>query len=190
MLYVPYAQAPLYGGEVVVKSTLGVAAVVGAIRAATHAIDKNLPVSDIVSFPDALSASVAQPRFRTLLLGVFGGIALLLAGVGIFGVISYSVSRRTHELGIRMALGAQPGLVLRMILRETMALTLVGIAIGVPCAVATAYLITHLLFSLTPYDPVTLALVPLVLVIVGVLASYIPARRAMKVDPIVALRYE
>ena len=147
-------------------------------------------MTDIALLPDVLNASVAQPRFRTLLLGMFGAIALILAAIGIFGVISYSVSRRAHELGIRMALGAQPGSVLRMILRETLTLTLVGIAVGAPCAVATARLITHLLFHVTPYDAVTLALAPLMLVAVAVVASYVPARRAMKVDPIVALRYE
>jgi putative ABC transport system permease protein len=175
---------------VVVKSTLSTSAVVGAIRTVTHGLDKNLPVTDIAALADVLSASVAQPRFRTLLLGLFGGIALVLAAVGILGVISYSVSRRTHELGIRMALGAQPGSVLGMILRETLALTLIGIAVGIPCAVATARLIAHLLFNVTPNDPVTLALVPLMLVAVGTLASYIPARRAMKIDPLVALRHE
>ncbi|HKW31963.1 MAG TPA: FtsX-like permease family protein [Candidatus Acidoferrum sp.] len=190
MLYVPFAQAPLYGGEVVVKSTLSTSAVVGAIRAATHGIDKNLPITDIAALPDVLIESVAQPRFRALLLGLFGALALILSAVGIFGVISYSVSRRTHELGIRMALGAQPGSVLNMILRETLSLTLIGIAVGVPCALATARLIRRLLFNVTLYDPITLALVPLVLVAVGVLASYIPARRAMKVDPLVALRHE
>ncbi len=190
MLYVPYAQAPLYGGEVVVRSTLSTSAVVSAIRAVTHGIDKNLPVTDIAALPEVLYKSVAQPRFRTLLLGLFGAIALILAAVGIFGVISYSVSRRTHELGIRMALGAQPGSVMGMVLRETLALTLIGIAIGVPCAIVTARLIARLLFNVSPYDPFTLALVPLALVAVGALASYIPARRAMKVDPVVALRCE
>lgn len=190
MLYVPYAQAPLYGGEIVVKSTLSTSAVVGAIRTVTHGIDKNLPVTDIAALPDVLNESVAQPRFRTLLLGLFGAIALVLAAVGIFGVISYSVGRRTHELGIRMALGAQPASVLSMILRETLALILIGIAVGIPCALGAARLITHLLFNVTPYDPITLALVPLALIVVGTLASYIPARRAMKVDPIVALRCE
>jgi putative ABC transport system permease protein len=115
---------------------------------------------------------------------------LVLAGVGIFGVISYSVSRRTHELGIRMALGAQPGSVLSMIMRETLALTLIGVAVGIPCAVAAARLIRRLLFNVRLYDPATLALVPLVLIAVGMLASYIPARRAMRVDPLVALRHE
>ena len=190
MLYVPYAQAPLYGAEVVVRSTLDSAIAVAAIRAVTHDIDKNLPVTDIAELPDILSESVAQPRFRTLLLGLFGAIAVVLAAIGIFGVISYSVSRRTHELGIRMALGAQPGTVLGMVLRETLALTLIGIAVGVPCALATARLIIHLLFRVKPYDPVTLTTVPIALIFVGFLASYIPARRAMKVDPMIALRYE
>jgi hypothetical protein len=147
-------------------------------------------VTDIAPLPDVLNKSVAQPRFRTLLLGLFAAMGLMLAAVGIFGVISYSVSRRTHELGIRMALGAQPGSVLGMILRETLTLTLIGVAVGVSCALAAARLITHLLFKVTPYDPVTLALVSLVLVAVGALAGYIPARRAMRVDPVVALRHE
>lgn len=190
MLYVPFAQAPLHGGEVVVKSELSTSSVVGAIRAATEGVDKNLPVTDVMSLPDALHASVAQPRFRTWLLGLFGAIALVLAAVGIFGVISYSVSRRTHEVGIRMALGAQPGSVLTMIMHEMLALTLIGIAVGVPCAIAVARLIRGLLFNVTLYDPITLALVPLVLVAVTGLASYIPARRAMRVDPLVALRHE
>ena len=190
MLYVPFTQAPLYGGEVVVKSTLNTSAVVTSIRAVTRSIDKNLPITDIAALPDVLNASVAQPRFRTLLLGLFGAIALLLAAVGIFGVISYSVVRRTHELGIRMALGAQPGSVLSMILSETLALILIGIAAGVPCSLAAARLIKHLLYNVTPYDGVILALVPLLLVVVGVLASYIPARRAMRVDPLVVLRHE
>jgi ABC-type antimicrobial peptide transport system permease subunit len=125
-----------------------------------------------------------------LLLGLFGSIGLMLAAVGIFGVISYSVSRRTRELGIRVALGAEPGSVLGMILRQALVLTLIGIAVGVPCALATARLITHLLFNVTPYDPVTLVLVSLVLLAVGALAGYIPAQRAMRVDPVVALRHE
>ena len=190
MLYVPFAQAPLYGGEVVVKSTLSVSAVVSAIRTVTHGIDKNLPVTDIAPLPDVLNASVAQPHFHTLLLGLFGSIGLTLAAVGIFGVISYSVSRRTRELGIRVALGAEPGSVLGMILRQALVLTLIGIAVGVPCALATARLITHLLFNVTPDDPVTLVLVSLVLLAVGALAGYIPAQRAMRVDPVVALRHE
>lgn len=190
MLYVPFAQAPLYGCEVVVKSTLSASAIVAAIRTATHSIDKNLPVTDIATLSDVLNESIAQPRFRTWLLGLFGAIALLLAAIGIFGVISYSVSRRTQELGIRMAIGAEPGSLLRMIFGEALTLTAAGIAIGIPCAVAAAALVRHLLFGITPYDPMTLAIVPTVLVAVAVFASYLPARRAMRVDPIIALRHQ
>src|SRR5262249_12073360 len=142
------------------------------------------------SFPDVVNASVAQPRFRTALLGLFGAIALLLAAAGIFCVISYSVSRRTQELGIRLPLGARPGAVLGLIVSEPLVFTLTGIAVGVPCAIALARLITHLLFNVTPYDAVTLAMVSFGLAAVGALASYVPARRAMKLDPLVALRCE
>jgi putative ABC transport system permease protein len=188
MMYVPFAQAPLFGAEVVVRSTLSVSAVASAIREVAHGIDRNLPVTDIVVLGDAMKESVAQPRFRTLLLGIFGAIALVLAGVGIFGVISYSVSRRTQELCVRMALGAEPGSLARLVLRETMAMTVIGIAIGVPCALGAARMVRHLLFDVTPYDPVTLPLVCIVLMAVAALAAYRPARRAMKVDPVVALR--
>ncbi len=190
MLYVPFAQAPLWGCEVIVKTTLSASAAAGAIRQATHSIDSNLPVTDIAQLPDVLSESVAQPRFRTFLLGLFGAIALILAAVGIFGMISYSVSRRTHELGIRVALGAQPESIFGLILRETLALALAGIAIGIPAAIGTARLISHLLFNVSPYDPVTLSLIPVLLITVAAVASYFPARRAMKVDPVVALYHE
>ena len=192
MMYAPFAQAPFWGEDVVVRSSLSTSAVAAGIRQATHAIDKDLPVTNILSLPDALTAdpSVAQPRFRAFLLGLFSGIALLLAAVGIFGVISYSVARRTHELGIRLALGAQPNAILGMVLRETLALVLIGIAVGLPCAFAASQLVTHLLFSVKSYDPITLILVPLVLLAVGALAGCIPARRAMRVDPMIALRYE
>ncbi len=190
MMYVPFAQAPLYGAEVVVRSPLAASNVAAGIRQSVRSIDKELPVTDIERFPDALGASLAQERFRTLLLALFSAIALLLAAVGIFGVISYSVARRTHELGIRMALGAQPGAILTMVLRETLALVLIGIAVGLPCALAAARLVTHLLFNVKSYDPITLILVPLVLLAVGAFAGYLPARRAMRVDPMVALRYE
>lgn len=190
MMYVPFAQAPLWGAEVVVRSSLSESSVAAGIRQAVRSIDKNLPVTDIQRFSDAQDASVSQERFRALLLGSFSAIALLLAAVGIFGVISYSVSRRTHELGIRMALGAQPGAILRMILGETVALALAGIAIGLPCALAAGRLLTHLLFRVTSYDPATFVFVPLVLISVGALAGFLPARRAMRVDPMIALRHE
>jgi putative ABC transport system permease protein len=137
-----------------------------------HDIDPNLPVTDFESLSYAVqSVAGAQPRFRTLLLGLFGLIALVLSAVGIFGVISYSVSRRTHELGIRMALGATPAAILKMVLREGGRLAVAGVAVK-------------------PMDPLTFAAVAILLALVAPAAGYIPARRAMRVDPMVALRYE
>lgn len=140
--------------------------------------------------PDLIKASVAQPKFRTSLLSLFAGMALVLAATGIFGVISYSVSRRTNEIGIRVALGASRRTILRMILRETLTLTFVGMAVGIPCALAASRLLGHMLFGVSASDPVTLATVALVLAAVAALAGFVPARRAMRVDPMVALRYE
>jgi putative ABC transport system permease protein len=117
-------------------------------------------------------------------------MALVLAATGIFGVISYSVSRRTNEIGIRVALGASRSTILRMILRETLVLTFVGMAVGIPCALAASRLLGHMLFGVSANDPATLAGVALVLAVVASLAGYVPARRAMRVDPMVALRYE
>jgi putative ABC transport system permease protein len=190
MLYVAFAQAPLYGCEVVVRSTLDASAVAAAIRAETHNIDKNLPVTDIATLPGALSASVAEAKFRTLILGLFSGIALALAAVGIFGVISYSVSRRTREIGIRIALGASRASVQRLVIRESAKLVFFGLAGGIPAALGLTRFLSTLLFDVRPADPLTFVGVAVLLALVALAASYIPARRAMRVDPMVALRYE
>ena len=190
MMYVPFAQAPLYGGEVVVRSSLIASNIAAGIRQAVGSIDKNLPVTDVESFPDALGASVAQERFRTLLLGLFGALALVLSAVGIFGVISYSASQRTHEIGLRMALGAQPRDIVRMVLREGFFLAFTGIACGFVAALALTRFLRGLLFQIKPTDPVTFVGAAILLALVALLACYIPARRAMRVDPIIALRYE
>src|SRR5579864_6483496 len=152
MMYVPFAQAPLYGGEVVVRSSLSASSVAAGIRQTVHSVDKNLPVTDVESFPEAVGASVAQERFRTLLLGSFSGIALVLAAVGIFGVISYSTSQRTHEIGIRMALGAQQGNVLRLILGQGVKLVLVGLGAGFVAALLLTRLMASLLFGVSATD--------------------------------------
>jgi putative ABC transport system permease protein len=189
-MYVPFAQAPLFGGEVVVRSSLNVSNVAAAIRQAVHSIDKNLPVTDIRSFPDALGESTSNERFRTWLFGSFSALALVLAGVGIFGVISYSAAQRSQEIGIRMALGAQRRDVLRLILRQGARLALVGLGVGVIFALLLTRFMTSLLFEVSAMDPLTFCAVAIFLLGVAMTACYIPARRAMRIDPIVAVRHQ
>ena len=190
VMYVPFAQAPFWGGEVVVKSRLSMPAVVAAIRTETHGIDSSLPITDIESFPEAISTSLAWPRFRTLLLGGFGGMALLLAAIGIYGVVSFSVSRRRREIGVRMTMGASPANVRRLILKESAWLAFLGLGMGIPAALALTHFFSALLFGIAPDDPLTFAAVALVLASVTLAAAYVPARRAARTDPMEALRSE
>jgi putative ABC transport system permease protein len=190
MMYVPFAQAPFWGAAVVTRTNLSVSAVADAFLRDVRAIDKDLPIMDIGAMPELVEATVAQPRFQTTLLGMFGALALVLAGVGIYGVISYSVIQRTHEIGIRMSLGAQPAQVLRLVMGQGVKLAIVGIVAGGVAALALTRLMMSLLFGVGPADPLTLAGVAVLLVAVALLACYVPARRAMRVDPMTALRYE
>jgi putative ABC transport system permease protein len=190
MMYVPFAQAPFWGSDLVVNSTLSTASVVAAIRKDVMAIDKDLPVGDIAKMTDVLATNVAQPKFRTELLVLFAAMALILAATGIFGVISYSVSRRTREIGIRMALGASRNSISHMVLRETLLLAVAGLAVGLPCTFGASRLLGHMLFGVSANDPVTLIAVTFTLIVVAVIAGFVPLRRAMRVDPMVALRYE
>ncbi len=190
MMYVPFTQAPLYGGEVVVRSSSSAASVAAAIHRTVRSIDRALPVTDIESFPKAVAATVAQERFRTLLMSAFSGIALILAAVGIFGVISYSVSQRTREMGIRIALGARQHDVLRLILGQGAKLALLGLGTGAVAALVLTHFMASLLYGISATDPLTFAAVCITLLGVAVAACYIPARRAMRVDPIIALRHE
>ena len=190
MMYVPFAQAPLYGGEVIVRSSLNPSSVATGIRQAVYSIDKNLPVTDIESLNDVLGQSISQERFRTFLLGSFSAIALVLAAVGIFGVISYSASQRTHEIGVRIALGAERRDVLRLLLGQGAKLALLGLGSGIVAAFLLTRLMSSLLYGVSPTDPVTFACVTIILLSVALTACYIPARRAMRVDPMVALRHE
>ena len=189
MMYVPYAQAPFPGSDVVVKSTLDSGNIATAIRRVTATIDKDLPVNEVTTMSAAVDASVAQPKFRTFLLALFAAMAVVLAATGIFGVISYSVSCRTREIGVRVALGASRGAIVAMILREIMVLALSGLAVGVLAALAASRLLGHMLFGVSASDPVTLAAVAFVLVAVAALAGYVPVRRAVRVDPMEALRH-
>ena len=190
MMYAPFDQAPLYGGEIVVRSSLSSSSLAAGIRQTVRSIDKDLPVTDIQPVNDALGQSISQERFRTFLLTSFSTIALVLAAVGIFGVISYSASQRTHEIGIRIALGAGRHDVLRLILGEGTKLALTGLGFGIVAALLLTRLMSRMLFSISATDPVTFASVAILLLSVALAACYIPARRAMRVDPMVALRHE
>jgi len=161
-----------------------------AVKQQIWKIDSQLPITEVKTMNEVSAASFAARRFNMLLLAIFAGLALVLAAVGIYGVMSYAVTQRTQEIGIRMALGARAPDVLKLIIRNGMTLTLLGVLIGVGGALALTRLLTTLLFGVTPTDKPTFIAVSAVLILVALVACYLPARRATKVDPLVALRYE
>ena len=192
-LYVPYAQerrgfvAPR---DLVVRTAGDPQAVAAAVREAVWSVDKDQPVSNVKTMEQVVATAVSRERFQTLLLALFATLALVLACVGLYGVISYAVVQRTHEIGVRMALGARSGHVLRLVINQGMALTLIGLVLGVGISFAVTRVMSEMLFGVTATDPLTFVGVPIVLGVIAFLACYIPARRATKVDPLVALRYE
>ena len=188
--YLPASQAPLQDMTVLVRTTTDPLSVVGGVRQAVLSIDPNQPISNISTLEKIVDESIAQRRLNMLLMGLFGGLAMLLSAVGIYGLLSHAVTQRTQEMGIRMALGAQVSDVLKLVLRQGMVLALMGEAIGLVAAFALTRVIRGLLFGVTPNDATTFVVVAGVLAIVALLACYLPARRATKVDPLVALRYE
>jgi putative ABC transport system permease protein len=176
--------------SLVIRTSVEPESISGSLRQVINQIDKSVPVTDIRAMDVVVSESITQPRFNLFLLALFGGLALLLSAAGIYGVTAYTVSQRTHELGIRIALGAQVGDVLRMILRQGLTVILIGMVIGLAAAFALLRVMRSLLFGVSASDPVTFVVITAVLLFVALLACYIPARRATKVDPLVALRYE
>jgi putative ABC transport system permease protein len=194
-VYVPYLQDPLFPDyqramTMVVRSKSDPGAIAEPLRTAITSVDKSLPVYALKPLTEHLRDSLARRRFNLILLTVFSCVALALAAVGIYGVISYGVTQRTHEMGIRMALGAKPRDVLRLVVRQAMLLALAGVGIGLIASLALTRLMKGLLFSVSVTDPITFVVISLLMTLIALLACLIPARRATKVDPLVALRYE
>jgi len=189
-IFLTNSQAPMYFARFVVRTRGDPRSMAGAVEPALHRVDPDQAVSSVETMQEVFADSVSRPRFQLVLLLVFAGMAVLLATLGVYGVVSYSVSQRTQEIGVRMALGAQSGDVSRLVLREGLLLGGLGVALGLAGAVAFTRLLRTLLFEVTPTDPPTLAVVALLLLAVSITATLLPARRAAKVDPMVALRYE
>ncbi|HEV2488228.1 MAG TPA: ABC transporter permease [Candidatus Acidoferrales bacterium] len=190
-MFIPYAQTKWNdNASFVVRTRRAPMQSLPDARAAFHSIDANLPLLAPETMEAVAANSLSGWRFRAILLGVFGALALVIAAIGVYGVISYSVAQRTHEIGVRMALGAQRRDLLRLVIGKGALLAGIGIAIGIGAAVGLTRLMASMLYGVTPTDPLTLAAVATLLLLVALLACYIPARRAMKVDPMVALRYE
>lgn len=189
-LYIPILQNPGYAMAVYVRTNGNPAGLTNALRQQVQAVDPNLPLFGERTMDDLVSASLAQRRFAMQVVGLFGVLALFLAAIGIYGVMAYSVTQRTREIGIRLALGASTTNILSWLLRQGMRLTLIGVGVGLIGALALTRLLRGLLFGIAPTDVVTYVALTLLLAVVALLACYIPARRATKVDPLVALRYE
>ena len=195
-VFIPLTQAPedlkdiVRQSSFVLRTKVDPLALSAAIRNEMRQIDPGLPVRNLRSMEELVSRSIAPQRFNLSLLSLFSGLGLLLAAVGIYGVMAYSVSQRTHEIGLRMALGAQACDVLKLVVKQGLVLSLIGVAIGLIASIALTRLMKNLLFGVSATDPVTLISVAVLLTGVALLACYVPARRATKVDPLVALRYE
>lgn len=188
--YVPYMQTPMAAQTLIVRTVGDPLSLAKTVQAAIWELDAALPVYSVESLEDRLATSIAAPRFNTVLLGLFAVLAMVLAGVGIYGVMAYNVGRRTREFGIRLALGASGNEVKRSVFRQGSAIVGIGILGGLAGAFLLSRLIRSMLFGVGATDPLTFVLVPLVLASVALLAGYLPARRATKVDPVQVLRQD
>jgi putative ABC transport system permease protein len=193
-MYLPYRQAdlllPVFQLSVVMRTAGDPSLETSALRSALAEIDPNQPLVKVRTMEENMATTVAQPRFRTWLIGILAMLALVLAAVGVYGVMSYTVTQRTSEIGVRVALGAQPKDVFRIIVGEGLRLALFGVGVGLVAALVLTRLLQSFLFGISAYDPVTFIAVSLLLTLVAAAASYFPARRATRVDPMIALRYE
>jgi putative ABC transport system permease protein len=189
-MYVPNAQFPVLRMALEIRSSMEPSALISAIRGELRAMNPDLPLYSIKTMDDLVDESVAPRRFALALIGLFAGLALLVASIGIYGVISYSVTERTQEFGLRMALGAMRGDVLQMVLWRGLRMVAIGIAVGTLGALAVTRVLASYLFGVTGHDPVTFAAVAGISIAVAVAACAIPALKATRVDPMVALRYE
>jgi putative ABC transport system permease protein len=190
VVYYPFRQASTNSQYVVVRTSMNPRSLEPVVKAIVAELDKDLPIVNLRTMDDLMTEAVAPPRFRTILVTMFAIVGLLLAAVGIYGVMAYTVTERTHELGVRIALGADRSDVLRIVLGEAAGLAACGVGLGLGGAVVATRLIQTLLFGVTPTDAVTFGAIALLLTMTALVASYIPARRATRVDPMVALRYE
>jgi putative ABC transport system permease protein len=191
-MYIPYAQVPNVEARplIVLRTSIEPASVTSALRKAVSEVDANIPMDQVETMKQIVYGSVGQSRFRTAVLVMFGLLSLFVASIGLYGVMSYSVSQRTREFGIRMAIGSSRGAVLRLVFGEAVKLVSVGVGLGLAGAVLLTRLIANLLYGVAPFDATTLASVSILLAGVALVASYVPARRAANINPIDSLRNE
>jgi putative ABC transport system permease protein len=189
-VYFPIPELTYPFMTLVIKTAGDPASIVPAVKRELKELDPDQPMSDVRTMNAVMGATVSRARFNTLLLALFAGLATVLAAVGIFGVMNYSLTMRTREIGLRMALGAEPRKVVLLMLRQGLGLTLIGTAVGLAAALALTRLMSSLLFGVRASDPVTFAAIVLLLMIVSLVACYLPARRAARIDPLIALRAE
>jgi hypothetical protein len=189
-IFVPIAQRPARAVAVVVEPVRDIGAAARDVATVLRAVDPLIPVSALTPIEETIGTSVALPKLYATLVGVFAAAALLLAALGVYGVMAYSVSQRQREIGVRLALGAEPRLIQRMILAQGGTLAAAGLGIGMAVALMLGQLLSKLLFGVTPFDPPTLVAVPAVLGVVTVIASWVPARRAQRLDPVAVIRQD